>query len=207
MLLEDLSIIGTIAFALSGALVAIEEEYDLFGILVLSFITAFGGGMIRNLIIGLPVALFWNQNVEFTCALIAILLVIIIPPTWIKFGLKPILLCDALGLSVFSVQGGIYAQNADYSVVAVMVAAAMTGIGGGMLRDILAQRKPIVLRDDVYAIWALFSGAMIGLKWININVDWQVYGLIAVVFILRVLSILFKWQLPRVINHESSVVK
>ncbi|AFM42291.1 putative membrane protein [Desulfosporosinus acidiphilus SJ4] len=207
MLLEDLSIIGTIAFALSGALVAIEEEYDIFGILVLGFITAFGGGMIRNLTIGLPVALFWNQNLEFMYALIAIILVIILPTIWIRFGQKPILLCDALGLSVFSAQGAIYAQKAGYSVAAIMVAAALTGIGGGMLRDVLAQRKPIVLRDDVYAIWALFSGAMIGLKWINLNVDWQVYGLILVVFLLRVLSIFFKWKLPRVIIHKSSVLK
>ena len=207
MLLDDLSIIGTIAFALSGALVAIEEEYDIFGILVLGFITAFGGGMIRNLTIGLPVALFWKQNLEFMYALIAIILVIILPTTWIRFGQKPILLCDALGLSVFSAQGAIYAQKAGYSVAAIMVAAAITGIGGGMLRDVLAQRKPIVLRDDVYAIWALFSGAMIGLKWIKLNIDWQVYGLILVVFILRVLSIFFKWKLPRVIIHKSSVVK
>lgn len=207
MLMNNLSIIGTIAFALSGALVAIEEEYDIFGILVLGFITAFGGGMIRNLTIGLPVTLFWNQNLEFTCALIAMILVTVIPPRWIKFGLKPILLCDAIGLSVFSAQGAIYAQKAGYSIFAIMVAAALTGVGGGMLRDILAQRKPIVLRDDVYAIWALFSGAMIGLKWINIYVDWQVYGLIVVVFVLRLLSILFKWQLPRVIIHKSGVVK
>lgn len=207
MLLDYLSIIGTIAFALSGALVAIEEEYDIFGIFVLGSITAFGGGMIRNLTIGLPVALFWNQNLEFMCALIAMILVIILPTTWIRFGQKPILLCDALGLSVFSAQGAIFAQKAGYSIAAIMVAAAITGIGGGMLRDILAQRKPIVLRNEVYATWALLAGAVIGLKWINFNVDWQVYGLIVVVFILRTLSIFFKWQLPRVESSKSGVLK
>ena len=72
VLLTLLTIIGSAAFALSGALVALEEDYDIFGILVLGFLTAFAGGMIRNLIVGIPIAGVWHQNGAFTAALIAI---------------------------------------------------------------------------------------------------------------------------------------
>lgn len=203
MVLTILSIIGSVAFALSGALVAIEEAYDVFGILVLGFITAFAGGMIRNLIVGLPIATIWHQNGSFTAALIAMFIAIISPVRLVKYGLKPILLFDAIGLSTFAVQGALYAEHIHAPIGTIMVAAVMTGIGGGVMRDLLAQRKPIVLRADTYAIWALFAGAIIGLKWINPNSVWQIYALIIIIFLLRLLSIIFKWRLPRARNGSA----
>lgn len=192
-----LNIIGSVAFALSGAIVAIEEEYDMFGILVLGFITAFAGGIIRDLIVGLPIATVWHQNESFLAALVAIFFAMVSPVSMVKYGLKPILLFDAIGLSTFAVQGALYAEHIHAPIQTVMVAALMTGIGGGIIRDVLAQRKPIVLRADIYAIWALLAGAVIGLKWVNPNRDWQIYTLIGVIFALRLMSLIFKWRLPQ----------
>ncbi|QSO46614.1 trimeric intracellular cation channel family protein [Alicyclobacillus mengziensis] len=196
MVLTVLAIIGSVAFALSGALVAIEEEYDVFGILVLGFLTAFAGGTIRNLIVGLPIAMVWHQNAAFTAAFVAMFFAIVSPVSMIKYGAKPILLLDALGLSTFAVQGALYAEHIHASIETVMVAAVMTGIGGGVIRDVLAQRKPVVLRSDTYAIWALLAGGVVGLRWINPASDWQIYTLILIIFVLRFLSIIYKWRLP-----------
>ena len=81
---EVFSVIGTIAFAISGAIVAMEEEYDLFGVYILGIVTAFGGGAIRNILIGLPVSTLWNQEMMFQIALFAITVFFLIPHHLIK---------------------------------------------------------------------------------------------------------------------------
>lgn len=198
MVLTVLTIIGSAAFALSGALVAIEEDYDIFGIMVLGFITAFAGGMIRNLIVGLPISMVWHQNGAFVAALIAILFAIVSPSRVIKPVIKIMLVFDALGLSAFAVQGALFAEYIHAPLTTVIVAAVMTGTGGGVIRDVLAQRKPLVLRADTYAIWALLAGTVMGLKWIRPTSNWGIYALILATFVLRLLSILYKWRLPHV---------
>ncbi len=200
MLLTLLTIIGSAAFALSGALVAIDEDYDIFGILVLGFLTAFAGGMIRNLIVGIPIAGVWHQNGAFTAALIAIGVAIVSPSGVVKYGLKTMLVFDALGLSTFAVEGALYATHVHAPLITVMVAAVLTGTGGGVVRDVLAQRKPLILRADTYAIWALLAGILIGLKWVKPENEWAVYGLIVGIFVLRLVSMIFKWRLPHAVQ-------
>jgi uncharacterized membrane protein YeiH len=101
---------------------------------------------------------------------------------------------DAIGLSAFAIQGAIYAENMNHPLSAVIVAAVLTGIGGGIIRDLLAGRKPIVLRAEIYAVWAILAGFMIGLE---IATDsWQLYTLFILVTGLRVLSYTFDWKLP-----------
>lgn len=152
MILGVLSVIGSVAFAVSGAIVAMEEDYDIFGILVLGFITAFAGGMIRNLIVGLPVGAVWHQTASFAAALGAMVLAMVLPAGWLRWGWKLMAVFDAAGLSTFAVEGAVYAERAHVPAVTVIVAALMTGIGGGVVRDLLAHRKPLVLRSDAYAI-------------------------------------------------------
>nr|WP_243239396.1 trimeric intracellular cation channel family protein [Sulfobacillus harzensis] len=193
-----LSIVGSVAFAASGAIVAMDEDYDIFGILVLGFITAFAGGMMRNLIVGIPVAAVWHQTGAFIAVLAALGITLVVPGRLLKWGWKLMVYFDALGLSTFAVEGALYAERIHVSAGTVMVAAAMTGAGGGVIRDLLAQRKPLILRSDTYAIWALLAGAVIGLRWVSPHVAWQVYVVLAGTFVLRVLSIVFHWHLPHV---------
>ncbi len=197
-MLNVLSVVGSVAFAVSGAMVAIEEDYDLFGILVLGFITAFAGGMIRNLIVGLPVAPVWHQTGPFLAALGAMLVAIVVPSSWMASTRWLIALFDAAGLSTFAVQGALYAAGAHLPVGAVIIAAMMTGIGGGIIRDLLAQRKPLVLRADAYAVWTLLAGAVIAFGWVNSHVAWQIYALLTGTFVLRCLSMILHWKLPHV---------
>lgn len=189
------SVIGTIAFALSGAIIAMEEEYDLFGVYILGIVTAFGGGAIRNVLIGLPVSTLWNQEMLFQITLVAILLFFLMPHHLIKHWNRWGNITDAIGLAAFSIQGAMHAVRLELPLSAVIVAAILTGCGGGIIRDLLAGRKPIVLRDEIYALWAAVAGLVIGLQFMTS--DWLLYILFAGVIFFRYMSYSRKWQLPR----------
>ncbi|WP_284639859.1 trimeric intracellular cation channel family protein [Paenibacillus silviterrae] len=193
--LQIFSIIGTIAFATSGAVVAMEEEYDILGVFVLGFVTAFGGGVVRNVLIGIPVPTLWNQGFYLKTALIAAFIVFIFPVNWIRRWKSWEIIFDAIGLSAFSIQGALYATQMNVPLSAVIVAAMMTGIGGGIIRDVLAGRKPLVLRDEIYAVWGMLAGLVIGLGWFQGS--WPLLALFALIVILRLMSVYFKWRLPR----------
>jgi uncharacterized membrane protein YeiH len=191
---EVLSMIGTIAFAVSGAIVAMEEEYDILGVYILGIVTAFGGGAIRNLLIGVPVSALWDQGLFFQIALLAITAVFLFPANLLKHWQKWGNLFDAIGLSAFAIQGAIYAANMNHPLSAVIVAAVLTGSGGGIIRDLLAGRKPIVLRSEIYAVWAILAGLIVGLKLASNS--WELYALFILVTVLRVLSYTYDWKLP-----------
>lgn len=189
------SIIGTIAFAVSGAVVAMEEEYDILGVFVLGLVTAFGGGVIRNLLIGVPVTSLWSQGSLLKIALIAMTIAFLLPVKWIYTWRKSEAFFDAIGLSAFAIQGALYATQMNHPISAVMVAAMLTGIGGGIIRDVLAGRKPLVLRDEIYAVWAMIGGLVIGKGWFHSTLDLLFLFVLIIVF--RMLSVYYKWKLPR----------
>ncbi|MFF2479481.1 trimeric intracellular cation channel family protein [Paenibacillus sp. NPDC058071] len=189
------SIIGTVAFAVSGAVVAMEEEYDILGVFVLGLVTAFGGGVIRNLLIGIPVTTLWNQGHLFKIALIAMLIAFILPSRWIVTWRKSEAFFDAIGLAAFAIQGALYATEMKHPTSAVLVAAMLTGIGGGIIRDVLAGRKPLVLRDEIYAVWAMLAGLVIAQGWFHSTI--HLLFLFVIIITLRMLSVHYKWKLPR----------
>ncbi|MGX1193844.1 trimeric intracellular cation channel family protein [Metabacillus sp. SLBN-84] len=197
---EVLSIIGTIAFAVSGAIVAMEEEYDILGVYILGIVTAFGGGAIRNLLIGVPVSALWEQGTLFQIALVAMTTVFLFPNNLLKHWQKWGNFTDAIGLSAFAIQGALYAAEMNHPISAVVVAAVLTGSGGGIVRDLLAGRKPLVLKSEIYAVWAVLAGLIIGFDLAQSPI--QLYTLFILLVVCRVLSYTNKWQLPnRSIHH------
>ena len=191
---EWFSIIGTISFALQGGLIAIEKKYDLFGIYLFGFLTSFGGAALRNTLIDAPDYELWNQRLLFFIALTAITLLIIFP--------KPFLVSkelwgnffDAIGLIAFSIQGSLTAVNLDLPPSAVVVSALLTATGGGMIRDLLAQRQPIVLGEVIYGLWVFLIGLIIGMGWADSMIHY--YFLFAVFTALRILSYTYGWKMP-----------
>ncbi|WP_245628055.1 trimeric intracellular cation channel family protein [Shouchella shacheensis] len=190
---EIFTLTGTLAFALSGALVALDEKYDLFGVYTLGFITAFGGGMIRNVVIGLPVSEIWAQTTLFVSTFVLITLIFVVPSSWFRHWFRWGVFFDAVGLSAFAIQGALFAQGANESIVAVMMAAVLTGVGGGVVRDVLAGRKPMVLHSDIYAGWALLAGLVVGL---GLNHAIFLYVLFGTIVVLRMLTNRYSWRLP-----------
>lgn len=162
---ELLSVIGIIAFAVSGAIVAMEEEYDILGVYILGIVTAFGGGAIRNLLIGVPVSALWEQGAFFQIALASVTIVFLFPKLLLRHWSKWGNLSDAIGLSAFAIQGALYAVKMGHPLSAVIAAAVLTGSGGGIIRDLLAGRKPLVLKAEIYAVWAALGGLIVGLGW------------------------------------------
>ncbi|KPB03748.1 trimeric intracellular cation channel family protein [Bacillus sp. CHD6a] len=191
---EVFSIIGTIAFAISGAIVAMEEEYDILGVYILGIVTAFGGGAVRNLLIGVPVSALWEQGMLFQVALVAMTTVFLFPNNLLKHWRKWGNFFDAIGLAAFAIQGALFATGMDHPISAVVVAAVLTGSGGGIIRDLLAGRRPLVLRAEIYAAWAILAGLIIGFGIASSPV--QLYILFVGIVSLRVLSYTYKWRLP-----------
>ncbi|AIU83244.1 trimeric intracellular cation channel family protein [Bacillus velezensis] len=195
---ELLSVIGIIAFAVSGAIVAMEEEYDILGVYILGIVTAFGGGAIRNLLIGVPVSALWEQGAFFQIALASVTIVFLFPKLlrhWSKWGN----LSDAIGLSAFAIQGALYAVKMGHPLSAVIAAAVLTGSGGGIIRDLLAGRKPLVLKAEIYAVWAALGGLIVGLGWAGDAAG--LYVLFLVLVACRICSYVFRWRLPNRSYH------
>ncbi|WP_243291842.1 trimeric intracellular cation channel family protein [Bacillus sp. FJAT-47783] len=202
---EVFNIIGTIAFAISGAIIAMEEEYDIFGVYILGTVTAFGGGAIRNLLIGVPVSAFWEQGMLFHIALASMTIVFLFPNHSLRHWRIWGNFTDAIGLSAFAIQGALYAVEMNHPISAAIVAAVLTGTGGGIVRDLLAQRKPLVLREEIYAVWAVLAGLAIGFK--IAHTPHELYALFAIIVILRILSYTFNWKLPNRTVHSNETTK
>ena len=192
---DILNIIGTIAFAISGAIIALEEDYDILGILILGLTTAFGGGAVRDLLIGIPIKTIWAQGQLFEIALIVILIVFLLPTIVLKYWTKWGTCFDAIGLAAFAIQGANYAVQSGASIVEIMFAATLTGAGGGMIRDILARRKPMIFQSEIYAAWGILAGLIIGLNWLH--GPFGITILFISIVVLRMLSVSFNWSLPK----------
>ncbi|MBU9723590.1 MULTISPECIES: trimeric intracellular cation channel family protein [Bacillaceae] len=199
---ELLNIIGTIAFAMSGLIVALEEKYDLMGVYVLGFAAAFGGGAVRNLLLGIPVSALWEQGPLFIIAFIVMTIAFFTPRLWHHYWKKWGFFFDAIGLSAFAIQGALFAVDMGHPTSAVIAAAVLTGTGGGIIRDVLAGRKPLVLRKEIYIVWAVFGGFFIGIGLVNSS--WSLILLFISIILLRMLSVNYNWKLPVHISHDKS---
>jgi uncharacterized membrane protein YeiH len=196
LLIVDLS--ATFLFAVEGAMAAIEANLDFFGIMVLSFATALGGGIIRDLLIGaVPPASINEKPYAITAfaggAIVFFLHQFVrqIPPPLV-IGL------DAAGLGLFAVAGA--AKALDYKINSFMAAlmGTITGVGGGTVRDIFLAQVPAVLRVDIYAVAALVGSAVmiIGIKR-GISRTWMMALGAIICFLLRIISLWQNWNLPR----------
>jgi uncharacterized membrane protein YeiH len=187
---------GTFVFALSGAVLAVQKRFDIFGVLFLSWVVGVIGGITRDVMIGaVPPATIANWH-DFAIAIGGGLLIFYAYPAEQLLS-RPVLVLDALGLGLFAVTG---AQKAiSYGINPVMAAllGMISGIGGGMTRDVLAREVPFVLREDLYAIAALAAGAIVSIG--NVlelpPLGPMLLGA-AVCILLRMLAIFFGWRAP-----------
>lgn len=196
-LFTALDLIGTFAFAISGAVAAHQKKLDLFGILTLAFTTACGGGIIRDVCIGaLPPAGLSDWR-YLALSIVAAGLVIVAGPLMQRLS-QPVLLFDAVGLGFFAVFGAHKTLAYGHSIEAAVILGTVSAVGGGALRDVLLSRTPVILRKEIYASAALIgaafqtSGEVLG--WSS---SWLAWAAIALCFIIRYLSLRYRWNLPR----------
>ncbi len=159
MLFYYTDLLGTAVFAITGILVACRKNMDLFGAFVLAFVTAVGGGSIRDILLGAnPV--FWIGDTNYILVVIATTVVTLPLRHWHKQFYWPLQLLDALGLAVFTVIGTSKALAFGASPIVAVMMGGLTGCGGGALRDVLAGDVPMVLRKEIYAFAAIAGGAL-----------------------------------------------
>ncbi|MFO8079312.1 MAG: trimeric intracellular cation channel family protein [Armatimonadota bacterium] len=196
IILQSLDYLGTFAFGVSGAMVAVRKKMDVFGVVVLAMVTAIGGGTVRDLLLA-RTPNFWIEDPTYIYLAIIAGLIPFIAYHAVERGMTALIFFDAVGLGAFTVIGAWLGIEADVAGIAVVVLATLTGIGGGMMRDVLAREVPIVLREEIYAS-ACIAGAAVFLLAIRQGAPVDVAAPITVVLVvvIRMLSHAYKWELP-----------
>jgi len=203
-----LEVIGTMAFAISGVMAAARARMDWLGAVVLALGVAIGGGTIRDLLLGqLPVA--WLERTW--PALLAIgtaVLMLFILRFWPQAHLDastPLLIADAVGLSAFVVIGTQIGLQAGLNPFLAVMLGVLTGVGGGVIRDLLTGRKPVVLVGQIYAVAGIIGGAWFAIATERgVNTQVSVWTSVALIFLIRVVAIRLDWHLPRALPMQQS---
>lgn len=187
--------VGVLVFAVSGGIVAVRARMDPLGVLVLSFLPALGGGTLRDLILDAPI--FWLTDPR---SLLMVLFGAIL--AWI-FGtkvedFKPIRWADAVGLALFAVAGTAKAIDLGHSMTIAVIMGGVTASAGGLLRDVVAGREPMLLKQDIYATAALLGGLGYALSH-RAGLSFELSTLIgfSLAFTIRACAIRFGWSLPQ----------
>lgn len=207
-----IEIIGTIAFASSGAMVAIKQHLDLLGVVVLGVTTAVGGGMLRDIILGnVPPSLFLNPVYVITAFITVMILFCIVrlnqkvlESHYIAIYEKMMNIVDAIGLAAFTVTGidtAIMAGYQDYRFLSIFL-GVLTGVGGGVLRDIMAGQTPYILRKHVYAC-ASIAGAL-SYVFLSDRLSGDLSMIISafLIVLIRLLATKYCWNLPTATRKE-----
>jgi len=196
---QVLNLIGTFVFAVSGALLAVRKNYDIVGMAVLAVITAIGGGVIRDLVIGAVPPVAFTDAIYLLLPLLATALTFFAHVQINRLN-AAVLVFDAAGLAVFCISGTAKALNYGLGPVPAAALGVLTAVGGGIMRDVLAQDEPSVLsaKSELYALPAVFGSAItVVIPHLPINSSLAA-GLTAVlVFALRLLALRFGWRAPR----------
>ena len=206
--METAELAGTVVFAVSGVFAVAERRLDWFGAIVVGMATALGGGTVRDLILGInPV--FWVKDPTFLLAALAGALAAIgaaYLPRLAARGFEGVLqLADAGGLAVFAVVGALIAIDHDVATGVVVVIAVISGVGGGVTRDLLAGRTPLVMRQEIYATAAL-AGALVIVGLDELTDAGETAAAFAggiTVFGLRLAGIRRSWSLPSLGTNEA----
>ncbi|ABR55256.1 protein of unknown function UPF0126 [Methanococcus vannielii SB] len=199
-----MNIIGLLAFAVVGSLKGIKKGLDLLGITVLGIMTALGGGITRDLLVNtIPYALMYPNDI--IVSLIGVWLAIVVFKVFNEdISNKYIIqIPDAIGLSAFTTTGAMIAFNFEVSFFGVIILATLTGVGGGIISDILLQKTPSALTEDFYASCSII-GAVSFYLCILSNVNFEISAVICsiIVLMVRIVAILCKWSLPKFYSEK-----
>jgi len=192
-------IIGTIAFTISGYIISSKSNYDLLGILIISLVTAFGGGIIRDTLVG-SIPFVFTASYPLIVAFSVIVLSFIL-----KYHNKEdlennklFILADTIGLSVFAYSGAIIAINNNLNFGGILFLSILTATGGGVIRDVIMQKETVVLTSGFYGSVALVIGTLV---YIDNFLKTNIYHTITIIILgilLRLIAIKYNWKLLKI---------
>ena len=205
--------IGTVSFAVSGALVAIKHNLDFFGVATVGAITAIGGGIMRDIMIGNTPPKIFSDPIILLVAIVTAIIVFLITYfnrksfTKLNEAFDTVnVLFDALGLASFTIAGTEVAclNGLGSNVLLVIVLGVITGVGGGILRDVLVNEKPYILTKHVYAIVSIVGCCLY--YFISVRLNYKVLATVLVLIftvLIRLLAAKFRWKLPKIKIDEN----
>ncbi|MFH4964074.1 trimeric intracellular cation channel family protein [Gaetbulibacter sp. M235] len=193
-----IDILGTIAFAISGVLIAINKKMDVFGILIIAFVTAVGGGTLRDLLIGqTPVS--WMQDITYTYVILASSIFAIVFRSKINYLRTSLFLFDTIGIGLYTLVGIEKGLSVGLHPIICIALGTITASFGGVIRDILCNEIPVIFRKEIYATACILGGISYFLLRklpIDGNLIFAISGI--VVIVVRLLAVKFKIGLPTI---------
>ena len=195
-----LDIIGTMAFAMSGALTAMNKKMDPFGVFIIAFVTAVGGGTLRDVLIGrTPVG--WMLDLKYAYVIIAAFILSIIFRKKFDRLRTSLFLFDTIGLGVFTLIGLEKGINIGLHPVICIALGTMTACFGGVIRDILCTEIPVIFRREIYATICILGGTVFFLlRKLNLDTDILYIATSLVIILVRLMAVKYKWYLPTLEN-------
>ena len=196
MLFEIFDILGTITFAISGVLTALHKKMDSFGIFIIAFVTAVGGGTLRDMLIGnTPVG--WMIHVEYVYIIALTVVFALIFRKQLSYLRTSMFLFDTIGLGIFTIIGIEKGLDIALHPIICIALGTMTACFGGVIRDILSNEIPVIFRKEIYATACIAGGGVfLLLKETNLNEDAIYITTALVIVIIRMLAVRFKLRLP-----------
>ncbi len=197
-----LELIGTVAFAASGAMVALKKNMDIFGVAILGIVTAVGGGAIRDIVLGITPPTMFEKPVY---AIVATVVSIIVFIPSIRRALTKnqqvydlsMRIMDSVGLGIFTVMGIDKAHGVgEYNIFLLIFVGVITGVGGGLMRDVMAGNTPYIFVKHIYACASIAGALLCALLWEPIGAVWSMFAGASAVLIIRMLAAHYKWSLP-----------
>ncbi|MEI9809055.1 MAG: trimeric intracellular cation channel family protein [Bacteroidota bacterium] len=200
-----IDILGTFSFAVSGAFLAMQKRLDPFGVLVLSFVTAIGGGTLRDMMIGnLPVG--WLRNETAAIVIFSSAIATMFFGRFLRQFTATLFLFDALGLGLFTIIGIELGIEKHFSVGVCIALGTITACFGGVIRDVLLNDVPLLFRKEIYAM-ACIAGGLIYFLLKKIDLDENISKILCIllIFTIRVLAVRYKLSLPQFYNEKKKI--
>ncbi|TPV33943.1 trimeric intracellular cation channel family protein [Paucihalobacter ruber] len=197
MFLQIIDILGTIAFAISGVLVALNKKLDPFGVFIIAFVTAVGGGTLRDVLIG-QVPVFWMKNLTFMYVIAGATIFAVIFRNKLDKLRRSLFLFDTIGIGLYTVVGIEKGILADLHPIICIALGTMSACFGGVIRDILCNEIPVIFRKEIYATACIVGGIIFFMLEALTNLSTDILFLIVglVVIAVRLAAVIFKISLP-----------
>lgn len=199
-----IEILGTISFSMSGSFAAMQKRLDPFGVLIIAFVTSVGGGTVRDLLLDVPV--FWMHDL-LMCGVILITSIFSMVFKSIEKNFKVTLfIFDSFGLGLFTLIGVQKGLNADIHPLICIGLGTITGCFGGIIRDILLNRIPLIFRKEIYASACIIGGATFLFLTTFTNLSYTVIQIFTILLIvsIRTLAVKYHWQMPKFYGYENN---
>ncbi len=193
-----IDIIGTFAFAISGALVAIKKNFDVFGVVIIAFVTAVGGGMLRDILIDAN-PINWIGDINYIYTVLTAVLFTFLFRSRISPLRRTMFLFDTIGISVFTLLGLQKGINFNLHPLIALVMGMVSAVFGGVLRDVLTQKVPLIFKKEIYASACLSGGVVyLVLRYVAVQEDIAFIISAFVIILVRTCSVVYKFELPKI---------